>query len=158
MSARQVIIVEVAPSPNEHYKHLSLEEKIDRADSRIEDLRSEMGTLDQEIHKLDRKTKKLENSNDRFEDVLYREEWASRKAVLNGFQTLEQGEKTVLKNEKRLLEMDLKSLKLRKELREWEVYREGLKNSQEEVRFDEWMRREERLAYEDWKKSKYTRD
>ncbi|KAG5745061.1 hypothetical protein H9Q72_014003 [Fusarium xylarioides] len=134
MSERQIIVVEVAPSINQH----SLEKKIDRADSKIEDLR--------------------EKSNDKFEDVLYREKWASRRAVLSGFETLKQGEKTVLENEEQLLEMDLKSLELRKELREWEVYREELKASQEEMRFDEWMRREEGLAYEDWKKSTYSRE
>ncbi|KAF5582240.1 hypothetical protein FPCIR_9672 [Fusarium pseudocircinatum] len=153
MSAPQVIVVEVAASLNEHYEHLSLEEKIDRADSKIEGLRGEMSSLNQEIRELDRKTRKLEKSNDKFEDALFRLEWASRKAILSGFETLKQGEKTLLENEKQLLEMDRKSLELRKELREWEVYREGLKTSQEEVRFDEWMRREEGLPYEDWKKT-----
>ncbi|KAF4430466.1 hypothetical protein FACUT_8832 [Fusarium acutatum] len=158
MYKRQVIVVEVAPAPNEHDEPHSLEGKIDFADSIVEGLRGEMSSLNQEIHKLDRKTKKLKKSNERFEEVLFRsqQKGASRRAVLSGVETLKQGEKTFLENEKQLVEMDLKSLELQKGLWEWEVYREGLKTSQEEMRFDEWMRREEGLGYEDWKKTKYS--
>ncbi|KAF4503597.1 hypothetical protein FAGAP_146 [Fusarium agapanthi] len=154
MSERKVIVVEVASSLKEDDEQHSLEEQIDLAESRIEDLRDEMKELDERTHKLDRKTEKLKKSNERFEGVLNRaqHERASRRALLDGLEKLKQGEKTCLKNEKQLLKMDLKSLGLRKEMREWEVYREELKTSQEEMKFDEWMRREEGLRYEDWKK------
>ncbi|KAF5552906.1 hypothetical protein FMEXI_2687 [Fusarium mexicanum] len=160
MSERLVIVVEVDPSLKDHDKQHSLEEKIELAESRIEDLRDEIRELDERTHKLDRKTEKLMRSNERFGGVLDRaqHERASRRALLDGIEKLKQGEKTCLKNEKQLLQMDLKSLGLRKEKREWEVYREELKTSQEKMKFDKWMGREEGLRYEDWKKSKYSRD
>ncbi|KAF5242495.1 hypothetical protein FANTH_8661 [Fusarium anthophilum] len=156
MSERLVIVVEVDPSLKEHDKQHSLEEKIELAESRIEDLRGEIRELDERTHKLDRQTEKLKRSNERFGGVLDRaqHERASRRALLDGLEKLKQSEKTCLKNEKQLLEMDLKSLGIRKEKREWEVYREELKTSQEEIKFGEWMGREEGLRYEDWKKSK----
>ncbi|KAF5559399.1 hypothetical protein FPHYL_7087 [Fusarium phyllophilum] len=158
--SERVIIVEVAPSLNKHDEQYSLEEKIDLAESKIEGLLVEMSSLNQEMHKLYRKAKNLEKSNERFEEVLFKsqQKGASRRAMLSGLETLKEGVKTCLESKEQLLHMDLKSLKLQKELREWEFYREGLKTSQEEMRFDEWMRREESLPYQDWKKSTYSRE
>ncbi|KAF5669370.1 hypothetical protein FCIRC_9313 [Fusarium circinatum] len=160
MSEQQVIVVEVDPSLNKHDEQYSLKKKIELAESKIEDLRDEIRELDERTHKLDQKTEKLKRSNERFGGVLDRaqHERASRRALLDGLEKLKQGEKTCLQNEKQLLKMDLKSLGLRKEMREWEVYRDELKTSQEEMKFDEWMGREEGLRYEDWKNSKYSRD
>jgi len=160
MPEQQIIVVEVDPSLNEHDEQQCLEKSIDHAESKIEDLRGEMSSLNKEIHKLERKTKKLAKSNERFEDVIFRaqHDGAPRSAVVSGLETLKQGEKTCSDNEKRLLEMDLKALELQKEMQEWEAVRDELKTSQEELKFDKWMRREEGLPYEDWKKSKYSRD
>ncbi|KAF5649410.1 hypothetical protein F52700_684 [Fusarium sp. NRRL 52700] len=160
MPERHVIVVEIAPSLNGHDEQHSLQEKIGLAERRIEGLRDEMEKLDQRTRGLAQKTKQLTMSNGRFEKVLDREQQqgASRIALMDGLKTLKKGEETCLKNEKKMLEMDRKSLDLRIATREWELYRDELKASQEEMKFDAWMRREEGLRYENWKKSKYSRD
>jgi chromosome segregation ATPase len=156
MSDRRVIVVEVTSSPQEYDERGAVEKEIDHVEAKIEGLQEDMERLDKRIGKLDRKTEKLNKSNKKFKRVIEsKQDGASREAVESGLQTLKEGKDRCSKNEKTLAELEYKMQSLGMKIRDWQKYREALKSRQEEMRYDTWMRCEESLSWEEWKRSTY---